>query len=107
YRPTAGKNVDPTYSHLCLHRFVDAAQDLASAWHPALERPPLPHYLPSFQVFVMDLLEWCEEVDEHMPSEDRAFKPVDFTDLAAVRSWLTVLRTQIDDVTAAGEDAHA
>ena len=105
YRLPAVKKVDPTYARLCLHHFVDAARDLVAAWHPDLERPPIPGYLPPFETFVLDLLEWCEEVDDHAGLDDLAFQAVDLSDPKARRAWMIALRTQLDDVMAAGEDA--
>jgi hypothetical protein len=103
--PPGGKGDDPSSARLCLRRFIDAAYALDAAWHTDLDRRTYPRYLPSFDDFVSDLLEWRDEVEEHAAVAESDIDPIDLADPAAVRTWLTQLRIQVDDALAAGEDA--
>ena len=105
HRPPGGKGGDPSSARLCLRRFIDAAHALDAAWHPDLDRPTYPRYLPSFDTFVSDLVDWRDEVEERAAVAESDLKPLDLGDPAAVRAWLTDLRAQVDDAMAAGEDA--
>jgi hypothetical protein len=105
HRPPGGKGGDPSSARLCLRRFVAAALALDAAWHPVLDGPTYPRYLPSFDQFVRDLQDWQEEAEDRPYTDLGEIKPLNVTDPAALRAWLAELRIQVDDAVAAGEDA--
>ena len=104
-RPSGGKGVDPSAARRALRRFVKAAQALDEAWHPLLEVPSYPRYLPAFGKVASDLADWQDEAEDRPYTESREIKPLDFADPAAVLAWLTDLRAQLGDANAAGKDA--
>ena len=104
-RPPVGKHADPSAALLCLRRFVEAAYALDDAWHPGLDRRTYPKYLPSFDTFLSDLLEWRDEVEEREEIAESDVRPLVFADADAVRAWLALLHAEVDDAIAAGEDA--
>jgi len=55
HRPAGGKGGDPSAARRALRRFVKAARALEAAWHPVLEVPTYPRYLPSFDKLVSEL----------------------------------------------------
>lgn len=105
HRPRGGKGPDPFTARRALRRFVKAAIALDAAWHPALEVPTWPRSLPPFEELLRDLQNWQEEVEDRPYSEPKERPALDLADREAVRAWVADLRTQIHDVTAAGEDA--
>ena len=104
-RPAGRKGADPSSARRALRRFIKAAQELDAAWHPILELPTYPRYLPSFDKLVGDLADWQDEAEDRPYTEPKPITPLDLVDPAAVRAWLADLRTHIGDATGAGEDA--
>lgn len=88
-----------------LARFIEAATALDAAWHPALDCRSYPAYLPSFDSFVHDLIAFRDEVDARSAVAESDIPPLELTDPAAVRAWLTQLRDEVGDALGAGEDA--
>ncbi len=105
HRPAGGKGGNPSTARRALRRFVKAARALEAAWHPILEVPTYPRYLPPFDRLASDLADWHIEVEDRPYAELREVTPLDLADPAAVRAWISALRTQIGDATGAGEDA--
>lgn len=104
-RPRGGKGGDPFAARRALRRFIKAAVALDAAWHPLLEVPTYPRYLPAFETLLRDLKEWQEEAEDRPWVEPKESQPVDLGDPEAVRAWVADLRTQIGDATDVGEDA--
>ena len=106
HRGRTGQGSDPSTARACLARFVDAARELGDAWHPILEQPTYPAYFPPFPELLPILIEWRADVEARIANSDpNTTEPVDFSDPTAVRSWLTALTIQIEDIAAAAEDA--
>ena len=105
HRPAGGKGSDPSAARRALRRFIKAARALDAAWHPILEVPAYPRYLPPFDKLVSDLADWQDEAEDRPYIEPREIKPLNLADPASVRAWLSDLRAQIGDATGAGEDA--
>jgi hypothetical protein len=104
-RPRSGQGSDPHAARTCLALFVKAAQALGDAWDPVLERPTYPAYFPPFNELLSLLIEWQADVEGRLSVNDSDLKPLNFSDPVEVRSWLTALTTQIEDIAAAAEDA--
>jgi len=103
--PAGGKGGDPSSARRSLRRFVKAALALDAAWHPILDCPTYPRYLPAFHQLVRDLQDWQDEAEDRPYTEPRVINPLDLADPIAARAWLTDLRLQINDALAAGEDS--
>ena len=103
--PASGQVSASNAARESLARFIEAASALDAAWHPALDCRSYPVYLPSFDSFVHDLIAFRDEVEAHIAVVESTITPLELTDPAAVRAWLTQLRTEIDDALGAGEDA--
>jgi hypothetical protein len=105
HRPSGGKGADPSTARRALRRFVKAAQALDEAWNPLLEVPSYPRYLPAFDKVASDLTDWRDEAEDRPYTEPREIEPLNLADADAIRAWLSELRAQIVDATAAGKDA--
>jgi hypothetical protein len=102
--PAEGQGRDLSTALRRLDRLLEAARDLADAWHPALDHAMYPGDLPDFRRFVNDLDAWREGVASGAPP-DRPIAALDFRNPEAFRVWLHALRDDLDDAIAAGEDA--
>lgn len=103
--PASGQISASNAARESLARFIEAASALDAAWHPALDCRSYPAYLPSFDSFVHDLIAFRDEFEARSAVAESDVTPLKLTDPAAVRAWLTQLRTEIDDAIGAGEDA--
>src|SRR4051812_22706194 len=95
-----GQGSDPSAAVEALARLVDALYALQTAWDPCLDVRTYPRYLPDFNTFVSDVMEWREEV-EGRPFEEHGahlpVRPVNLADPVVQRDWLRDVRTQIAD----------
>jgi len=103
--PRGGQASSPSTALRRLDALIDAARDLADAWHPALDHASYPGDLPAFGTFLHDLEAWRADVEAAAGGAPRSVVPVDLGDREAARAWLHALAEQIEDATAAGEDA--
>ena len=71
HRPSGGKGSDPSIARRALRRFVKAARALDEAWHPVLEVPTYPRYLPSFDKLVGELSDWIERSHDEFADRER------------------------------------
>lgn len=105
HRAPSGQGSDPSVALACLDNFLEAASALDSAWDRVLDRGTYPAYLPSFDEFVNALFAWRDEVKDRLAVEDQEVNPVNLADPQAVRAWVKAMRSQVEDMAGAGEDA--